>query len=159
MRPFRIVPPEILGNFFLPRTERARYALQALFLDGAVEAFEVPVVGGSPHTGMSVGNMVRSTLLREPLRELGTMITLERPYGKGRILGESSHKVPAHMGVGSQYGEGERESGEHIQPRYTGTGIPSSVRPRPCRFPREHPVSRAEAGEDTCATASTSNTS
>lgn len=74
MRPFLVVPPEVLGNLFLPDAEISWQPVDALILDRAVESLEVRIVVWSPDPRMAMAESSFRDSFREPLGEFGTMI-------------------------------------------------------------------------------------
>ena len=88
MRPFGIVVAEILGNFLLPQSEISRDAFDTLILDGAVEPLEMGIVVWRPDPGMPMAQSSLKDFLREPFREFGPMIGLDRfEIKRSNILG------------------------------------------------------------------------
>ena len=67
MRPFLIVPVEILRNLFLPDAEIPRQLVHALVLDRAVETFEMSVVVWRPDPRMAMTQSSFRNSFREPL--------------------------------------------------------------------------------------------
>ena len=74
MRPFLVVPVEILGNLLLPDAKAPRQPVHALVLDRAIEPFEMRVIVWRPDTRMAMAQSAFCDSLREPLGEFGAMI-------------------------------------------------------------------------------------
>ncbi len=111
MRPLAIVETQIIGQRGPVAGQRIRNPGKAFFLDGAVEPFQMAVIGRGAHPGVLVRDPGEQTILGEVSGEFRSVVGLQGAYPEWEKIPRALQGAHAGARIGAQHRRSVREPG------------------------------------------------